>query len=185
MKAVHAKGSWGAALCILVGASLSAPPTVRAREKNEPDPATIQLFQVLNSSFGGKVEHFCLLGDMYTDASGEQYRRVVRVDYDKSRTFGRLNIYVRSVGKMTPDQLAAYSPQQIYDFGESDQAKYVKTDTLTFGAPGDLYLAAQGDGPLHSASITDQVRKQYSDLITQYVIPALQKGPGAQAPSTQ
>jgi hypothetical protein len=164
---------------------MAAPPSARAREKNEPDPVTIQLFQILNTSFGGKVDHFCLLGDMYTDASGEQYRRVLRVDYDKSRTFGRLNIYVRSVGKMTPDQLATYTPAQIYDFGESDQAKFVKSDTLTFGAPGDIYLEAEGDGPLHTTPITDEVRKQYLTLITQYVIPALQKGPASQAPASQ
>lgn len=167
------------ALFIVAGTVL-APPGALAREKYEPDQATIQLFQILNSSFGGKVDHFCLLADMYTDASGEQYRRVVRVDYDKSRTFGRLNLYVRSVGKMTPDQLATYTPAQIYDFGESDQAKFVKTDTLTFGAPGDLYLQAQDDGPLHSASINDDVRKRYSELVTQFVIPALQKGPAPQ-----
>jgi hypothetical protein len=55
----------------------------------------------------------------------------------------------------------------------------VKTDTLTFGAPGDIYLEARDDGPLHSAQITDDVRKRYSDLVTQFVIPALQKGPAA------
>ncbi len=184
MKAVQT-ARWSVALCIVMGVGLAAPSLVRAREKNEPDPATIQIFQLLNSSFGGKVEHFCLLADAYTDASGEQFRHVLRVDYDKNRAYGRLNIYVRSVGKMTPDQLATYTPQQIYDFGESDQAKFVKTDTLTFGAPGDLYLEAQDDGPLHSAPINDQVRKQYSELLTQYVIPALQKGPASQTAATR
>jgi len=180
MRAVHYGVARCVALCVVGGTILAALPVARAREKFEPDPATIQLFQILNSSFGGKVDHFCLLGDMYTDTSGQQYRRVVRVDYDKSRGFGRLNLYVRSVGKMTQDQLATYTPAQIYDFGESDQAKFVKTDTLTFGAPGDLYLEAQDDGPLHSAPITDEVRKRYSDLVTQYVIPAVQKGPTPQ-----
>jgi len=179
MRAVHPRTCWGVALSIIVGAGMGAPPRAAAREKNEPDPATIQLFQVLNASFGGKVEHFCLLADTYTDGSGQQFRHVLRVDYDKSRNFGRLSLYVRSVGNMTPEQLATYTPQQIYDFGESDQAKFVKTDTLTFGAPGDLYLAALDDGPLHSAQITDEVRKRYSDLVTQFVIPALQKGPAA------
>lgn len=180
MRAVHPRAARCVALCVVAGTTLAALPGARAREKFEPDPATIQLFQILNSSFGGKVDHFCLLADMYTDSSGQQYRRVLRLDYDKSRVFGRLNLYVRSVGKMTPDQLATYTPAQIYDFGESDQAKYVKTDTLTFGASGDLYLETQDDAPLHSAAITDEVRKRYSDLITQYVIPALQKGPAAQ-----
>jgi len=179
MRAVHPRTCWGVALSIIMGVGMAAPTGAGAREKNEPDPATIQLFQVLNSSFGGKVEHFCVLADTYTDPSGQQFRRVLRVDYDKSRSFGRLSLYVRSVGNMTPEQLAAYTPQQIYDFGESDQAKFVKTDTLTFGAPGDLYLAAQDDGPLHSAQITDDVRKRYSDFVTQFVIPALQKGPAA------
>lgn len=177
MRAVRSSTGWGVVLSMVVGIGMAAPPGAGAREKYEPDPATVQLFQVLNTSFGGKVDHFCLLGDMYTDASGQQFRHVLRVDYDKTRGFGRLNLYVRSVGKMTPDQLATYTPQQIYDFGESDQAKFVKTDTLTFGAPGDLYLEAQDDGPLHSAPITEDVRKRYSDLVTQYVIPALQKGP--------
>ena len=180
MGAVQQRAARRATLFIVLGAILAALPGASAREKYEPDQATIQLFQILNSSFGGKVDHFCLLADLYTDSSGQQYRRVLRVDYDKSRAFGRLNLYVRSVGKMTPDQLATYTPAQIYDFGESDQAKFVKTDTLSFGAPGDLDLAAQDDGPLHSAPITDEVRKHYSDLITQYVIPALQKGPAPQ-----
>lgn len=177
MGVVQPKMSWAVALSVVLGVSLAVPALTRARERNEPDAATIELFRVLNTQFGGKVEHFCLLADKYSDSSGQQFRHVLRVDYDKDRLFGRLNLYVRSVGAMTPDQLATYTPQQIYDFGESDQEKFVKTDTGSFGEKGDLYLQTRGDGPLHSETVTDEARKEYTDFITQYVIPALQKGP--------
>jgi hypothetical protein len=180
MSAVHERTRWGAVLLILAAASSAAPSRIAFSREKESDAATTQLFQILNTSYGGKVEHFCLLADTYTDASGQQYRHVLRVDYDKSRVFGRLNLYVRSVGSMTQDQLATYTPQQIYDFGESDQEKFVKTDTGPFGEKGDLYLQAEGDGPLHSTAVTSDARKHYSDFLSQYVIPALQKGPAAQ-----
>ncbi|HEV3277582.1 MAG TPA: hypothetical protein VG860_12260 [Terriglobia bacterium] len=181
MRAVYQTTSWGVALSVLVGASLASPPRVgTSRERNDADAATTQLFQILNTSFGGKLQHYCLLADTYNDSGGQTFRHVLRVEYDKDRVFGRLNLYVRSVGSMTQDQLATYTPQQIYDFGESDQEKFVKTDTGSFGQKGDIFLQVEGDGPLHSAAVTDEARKQYADFVSQYVIPALQKGPTAQ-----
>ncbi|HUI41087.1 MAG TPA: hypothetical protein VL523_03870 [Terriglobia bacterium] len=142
---------------------------------DENDP-TYQLYQLLDSTRGGVVKHLCVLADVYTDSSGTEYRHVLRLEYDKGRAFGRLELYVRSVGKMSSDQLATYTPEQIFDFGESDQEKFMKTDPGPFGQTGDLFLAAGDDGPLHSVPITDAARKQYADFITQYILPAVKGG---------
>lgn len=146
-------------------------------DPSAPDDATTQLFQLLDSSHDGKLQDFYLLGDLYKDPSkpDDEYRHVLRVEYDKSRGFGKLNLWVRSVGKMTPQQLQTYTPKQIYDFAETDQEKYVKTTVSTFGGSGDLYLRADGEGPLATSSITDDVRKSYDLFLTQYVLPALRK----------
>ena len=148
-------------------------------KKNQVDPndCTLRLFQLLDDSKGGKVDELYLLGDTYQDASeaGSQFVHVFKVEYDKSRVFGKLRIYVRSVGKMTPQQLATYTPQQIFDFGETDLEKFVKTECGEFGKPGDLYLRSSEDGPLTTTAVTDDARKHYETYVTQYILPALQK----------
>jgi hypothetical protein len=164
-------------LCLLLGLVLAAPGELfSSSKKADENDATARLFQLLDSVRNGKLDDVYVLADSYTDASGDQYRHVLRIDYDKSRAFGRLAIYVRSVGKMTPEQLAAYKPEQIYEFGESDQEKLVKTDPGPFGQRGDLYLTAADDGPLHTTAVTDEARKAYDTFVTQYVIPAVEKG---------
>ncbi|HEV2493847.1 MAG TPA: hypothetical protein VG204_12345 [Terriglobia bacterium] len=165
---------------VLAGVSIPFGSGLYAKHKAEeavPDDATAQLFQLLDSSRDGKLADFYLLADVYKDASkpDDEYRHVLRLDYDKSRGFGKLNLWVRSVGKMTPQQLQTYTPKQIYDFAETDLEKYVKTTASAFGGSGDLYLRADGDGPLATSSITDDVRKSYDVFVTQYVLPALQK----------
>ena len=161
----------------LVAAVLASPVLLSAGSRNrDENDVTGKLFQLLDTQHSGKLDDIYVLADIYTDPSGDQYRHVLRVDYDKSRTFGRLAIYLRSVGKMTPEQLSAYTPEQIYGFGESDLAKFVKTDPGPFGQRGDLYLQSSDDGPLHTTAVTDEARKSYDDFITQFVIPAVQKG---------
>jgi hypothetical protein len=157
---------------------LASPAMLQAGGRNKVDEndATAKLFELLDSEHSGKLDDIYVLADLYTDASGDQYRHVLRVDYDKSRSFGRLAIYLRSVGKMTPEQLSAYTPEQIYGFGEVDLAKFVKTDPGTFGQKGDLYLESSQDSPLHTTSVNEEARKDYETYISQYVIPALQKG---------
>jgi len=166
-------------LSIAIGLVLTAPGELSASHNNKADEndATYRLFQLLDSTHSGKLGDTYVLADAYTDASGDQYRHVLRVDYDKNRAFGRLAIYVRSVGKMTTAQLSTYTPEQIYNFGEIDLEKLVKTDPGPFGQRGDLYLTADGDGPLHTEAITDEARKTYDTFLTQYVIPAVQKAP--------
>jgi hypothetical protein len=141
------------------------------------DQATTQLFQVLDASRDGKLTEFYILGDFFKDPSkpDEEYRHVLRVEYNKNNAFGKLKICVRTVGKMTDEQLRAYSPKQIYDFGDSDSEKFVKTTCGQFGVTGDLYLRAGDDSPLTTAPVTDNVRKEYEVLVTQYVTPALEK----------
>ena len=165
-------------VCLVLGMVVTAPGGLLAVRNSRVDEndATYRLFQLLDSAHGGKLADTYVLADAYTDGNGDQYRHVLRVDYDKSHAFGRLAIYVRSVGKMTPEQLSTYTPEQIYNFGEIDLQKLVKTDPGPFGQRGDLYLTADGDGPLHTSAVTDEARKSYDTFVTQYVIPALQKG---------
>ena len=166
------------ALCFTLTAVLASPVLLGAGSRNRGDENdfTAKLYQLLDSQHNGKLDDIYVLADLYTDASGDQYRHVLRVDYDKSRSFGRLAIYLRSVGKMTPEQLAAYTPEQIYGFGEVDLAKFVKTDPGPFGQRGDLYLQSSDDQPLHTTAVSEDARKNYENYVSQFVIPALEKG---------
>ena len=147
------------------------------KEDADQDGPTARLFQFLDSTHSGKLAGFYLLADLYKDSNkpDEEFRHVLRVDYDKNRGFGKLNLYVRSVGQMDKDQLTAYSPKQIYEYGEVDLEKFVKTAPGSLGGPGDVYLRSGGDTPLASAHVTDEARKEYEAFITQYILPALQK----------
>jgi len=165
-------------LFLVVTAGLVVPASFygkNATKSADANDVTLRLFHLLDDSYGGKFDDY-VLADLYTDAaSGEQYRHIVRVDYDKNRAFGRLSLYVRGVAKMTPEQLAVYSPKEIYDFAEIDLEKFIKTDPGTFGGSGDLHLHSVNGGPLVQAAINDEVQKRYADIIAQYVIPSLEK----------
>jgi hypothetical protein len=167
-------------LLLVVGLSGNWGSDLLAKEKapvvNANDP-TYRIFQLLDSTRGGKLKDFYLLGDIYQDPKdpGRQLQRVLRIEYDKSRYFGRFRIYVRSVGKLTPEQLKTYTIEQIYDFGGSDAEKFEKIEAGPFGMTGDLYLRAEGDRPLASAPTTDEVRSEYNMLVAQYILPALEK----------
>jgi hypothetical protein len=146
----------------------------RAVDPNDPSN---RLFQLLDGSYGGKLADFYLLGEIYKNPKdpSEELQRVLRVDYDKSRGFGKLNIHVRSVGKMQPDQLKSYTPKLIYDFGVADLEKFVKTGPGRLGQPGDLYLRATDDRPLATSAVTEDVQHEFDRLITDWLLPALQK----------
>ena len=155
-------------------------PSAWAKKKAQPvspDDPTYMLYQLLNNSYGGKLTDHYLLADLYPDPqnSASQLQRVIRIDYDKNRFFGRFTIYMRSVGKLTPAQLKTYNAKQIYDFGESDDTKFEKINPGPLGETGDLYLKATSNGPLAPAPITDQVRQEYDTLITKYILPSLKK----------
>lgn len=166
------------AVVILV---LVAEPFAWARHEKETfintNSPTYKLYQLLNDSYGGKLSNFYLLADVYAEPQNpkEEFQRVLRVDYDKNSYFGRFRIFVRVVGKLTQAQLKTYNAKQIYKFGESDSAEFEKIDPGPFGQSGDLYLKATTNGPLAPATITDQVRKEYEMLVTQYILPALEK----------
>jgi hypothetical protein len=168
-----------ACLCLAV-ASGSWTPSLRAKDKTvpiDPNDPTLRLYQLLDSTHGGKLVDFYVIADVYKnpDNPNEELQHILRVEYDKDRGFGKLNIYVRSVGKIHPDQMKTYTPKEFYDFGLSDLEKYVKTDAGPFGKPGDVYLRAERDRPLASAGVTDEVRKTYESFLTLYLMPALQK----------
>src|SRR5438876_9354944 len=107
----------------------SIPPgggTLYAKHKGEqadPDDATSRLFQLLDSARDGKLADYYLLADLYKDPNepDDEYRHVLRVNYDKSRGFGKLNVWVRRLGKMIARQLEAYTRRQLDGFADADQ----------------------------------------------------------------
>ena len=123
------------------------------------------------------MDDFYFIGDVYKDEKNPeiQQQHILRADYDKTRGFGRLNLHVRSVGKINPQQMEAYTPKDFYDFGLVDLEKFLKTDPGPLGKPGDLYLRTHDDQPLHTTPVTDEVRKEYELFLTQYLLPALEK----------
>jgi hypothetical protein len=155
-------------------------PLLRAKEKStaaDPNDPTYRLFQLLDGTYSGKLEGFYLVADIYKDPvnPNQELQHILRVEYDKNHVFGKLNIYIRSVGKIQPEQMRVYTPKEFYDFGLSDLEKFVKTEAGPFGKSGDVYLRAQGDRPLATAPVTDEVRKAYETILTQHLSPALQK----------
>ncbi len=158
-----------------------AVPSGWARKKKQqsvsPNDPTYKVYQMLDDSYGGKLTDYYLLADLYADPQNpsNQLQHVIQVDYNKDRFFGKFRIYVRSVGKMTPAQLKTYDVKQIYDFGESDEAEFEKINAGPLGDTGDLFMQATSNGPLATTPITDQARQEYDMLVTQYLLPALQK----------
>ena len=172
-----------AVACLLCCAApaLHAVPRKKKKEKSgsvSANDATARLFDVLNTSDGGKLTDFYVLGDVYSDPSNpnDQYQRVLKVDYNKDYYFGRLVIHARSVAKMTPEQMAIYTPAQIYSFGGRDGQVFDKTNPGSFGSEtGDLYLTPGPNGPLRSSEVDDSVSQEYNMLVSQYILSAVQK----------
>jgi hypothetical protein len=160
--------------CGQFGGPLLAKDKKRAVDPNDP---TYRLYQLLDTTRGGRLADFYIIADVYKDSGdpGMQQQHILRVDYDKNRGFGRLSVYVRSVGKINPKQMQAYTPKDFYEFGLVDLEKFLKTDAGPLGKPGDVYLRAEGEQPLHSVPVTDEVRKEYDFFLTQYLVPALEK----------
>ena len=152
-----------------------------AKEKQPPvppDDATLRLYQFLDSSSGGKLEDLYLIADTFKDpkAQDQERQHILKVEYDRTKAFGKLRIYVRIVDKLTPEQLKTYTTKQIFEFAETDSEKFTKTDPGSLGRPGDVYfLPASEGGPLATAPITDEARSTYDRYITDYILPALQK----------
>ena len=140
----------------------------------DPNDPTLRLYDLLDSTRGGKLQDFFLLADIYTE-QGKEFQHVLRADYEKNHAFGKLKIYVRSVAQMAPEQLQSYTPKQVYDFGETDLEQFVKTEPGEFGKQGDIYLRGDAENPLATTPITDEARKSYQMLVNQYLLPALQK----------
>ena len=172
---------WGSkrfgSIAILATLLAITAPLLGAKEKNPPvdsnDP-TLRLYNLLDSTHGGKLQDFFVLGNVYTEA-GQEYQHVLRLEYDKSKAFGRLTIHVRAVAKMPPDQAQNYTPKSLYDFGDSDLEKFVKTDPGEFGRQGDVYLRSGEDAPLATTPATDQAKRFYAQALSQYILPALEK----------
>lgn len=151
-----------------------------SKEKTQavgPDDVTFRLFQLLDKSYGGKLEEFYVIGDTYKNpkAEDQDLQRVFRAEYDKTKVYGRFRLDVRSVDKLTAEQLKNYTAKQIFEFGESDVEKFTKTDPGSFGRVGDLYLQAAENGILATAPVTADTRKAYETYVGQWVLPALEK----------
>ncbi len=158
--------------------TLAVPLSALARKKHttvNPDDPTYQLYQLLNKSYGGNLKDFYVLADLYNGPQGEQLQHVLRVNYNEHSYFGRLQIAVRSVGKLSPAQLKTYDLQQLFKFGEQTEEQFDKSNPGPFGGTGDLFLQATDSGPLASASITGATRSQYEMFVQQYILPALKK----------
>ena len=170
----------GAVLTILVLGGGNAP-RLGAKDKASqvgPNDPTLRLYSLLDSKYNGKLEDYYTLADVVNDPKnpGQTLQHVLCVAYNKDRAFGKLNIHVRTVAPLTPEQLKAYNTKQIYDFAESDSAKFTKTDPGPFGKPGDVYFEQSSDGgALRAVSVTAEVQAQYERLVTQYLLPALEK----------
>ena len=163
------------------------PPQKRGKTQPVPsDDPTLKLFTLLDSSFAGKLADFYLLGDVYkgADHPDQELQHVLRVEYNKNVFFGKFKIDVRGIGKPTEEQLKIYSIQQFYD-GGSEAERFAKLEAGPFGREGDLYVYTKGDAPLASAPITPEVQAEYQRLLTQYVIPALEKKKAADQPPTR
>ena len=168
-----------AAFCALL-TTTGLPTVCVAKEKPvvvSPDDVTLRLFQLLDSSYGGKLSEFYVVGDVYKDPKNpdKELQHVFKAEYEKARAFGRLRLYVRSVDKLTPGQLKDYTPQQIYEFADTDMEKFTKTDPGPLGRTGDLYFQARENGPLATVPITDEARKEYETYVSQWLMPALEK----------
>jgi hypothetical protein len=174
--------SMGMLMVVVIAISVATGALASAKEKKDsesPGDPTYQLFQLLDNSYAGKLTDFCVVADTYTNpAQGSQvFVHILQVDYDKSRFFGRFRIYVRGVSQLSPDQLKAYTPEQIYGFG-SDVEKFEKISPGPFGEAGDVYFCATASGSLVPAPITDEVRKEYEFFLARYIVPALEKQAG-------
>ena len=139
------------------------------------DDPTYRLFQLLDTTRGGKLTDFYVLGSVYKNPQNpqEEFQQVARVVYDKDLAFGKLTLFLRSVAKMDPAQMRIYTPKEIYEFAESDLEKYTKTDAGPFGGQGDVYFHATDTGGLRTVPITDEVQTAYATFLTQYILPAL------------
>lgn len=137
---------------------------------------TSHLYQIADQSLQGKFS-FYLLAGTYPDPAkaGAQLQRVLRVVYDKDLYFGRFAIHIRTVSKLTPDQLIAYTPEEIFNYGNADTEEFEKINPGRFGRTGDLYLASSNGGPLATAPITPDVQSEYEKLVTDYVLPEVEK----------
>ena len=176
---------WIIAAAVTVGCLFGPAPDSWGKEKKgkevldvvEPNDATLRLFQILDTNYGGKLKDMYVVADVQTDRNNpsREVQRVLRVEYDKARAYGRLNIYSRVVDKLGAEQLQSYTPQLIYDYGGEDVEKYTKTEPGRFGRTGDTFCLAKTDSPLVTSPVTDDVRKAYETLVTQYLMPALQK----------
>jgi len=172
-------GSGLGVVIAVIAMSLASAALAYAKAKKDsasPDDPTYQMYQLLDNSYGGELTDFCLLADTYTNPAqgGQVFEHVLQVDYDKSRFFGRFRIYVRGVSQLTPGQLKAYTPEQIYSFG-SDVEKFEKISPGPFGEAGDVYVRATTSGLLAPVPITDEARKEYEFFLARYIVPALEK----------
>lgn len=174
-------GKWGgsmalAAVLVALGWGSAGLQAKKHKVYLPPGP-TPQLFDLLNSSYNGKLSNYYVLADTFQDPDNpsQKLTHVLKVDYDKTKVFGKMTIHVRVVDQLEPQQLKAYTPEQIFNFGQYDAEKFVKTGGGRFGEPGDMFLHAKGDMPLASAPITDTVRQEYDKYLTDYLIPVLKK----------
>ncbi len=156
---------------------MAAPRSTVEKTKVDPSDPTARLYQSLNKNYAGQLKDFFVLADIVKDSQNppQEFQHVLRVEYDQQKSFGRFRIYVRRVARLTPEQLKTYSPEQVYNFAFEDEEKFEKIEPGPFGLTGDLYFHVRPEMPLHTAPVTDEVRKQYQLYVNDYILPAVEK----------
>lgn len=168
------------ALCCFAAAvapgAWAFPRRHKKKEAASENGPTAQLYRLLDNSMGGKLNIY-ILANVYSEPSkpAQEFQRVLHVLYNKDLYFGRFVIHSRSVSKLTQEQMVIYTPEQIFNYADRDSAKFEKINDGPFGQTGDLYLLATDDHPPASAPITDAVQQEYNMLLTDYIIPAVEK----------
>jgi hypothetical protein len=167
---------------LLIGAGSNAG-RLGAKDKGtriDPNDPTFRLYTLLDSKYNGKLSDFYVLADVLNDPKnpGQSQQHILMIEYSKDRGFGKLNMHMRTVAQLSPEQMKTYSPKQIYDFAESDSAKFTKTDPGPFGKQGDVYFEPTAEGgAMGSVPVKPEVQAQYDRFVTEYVLPALEKKP--------
>ena len=171
-------------LLVLVDGTARVGAKDKTTQVSDNDP-TVRLYNLLDTKYNGKLSDYYVLADVINDPKnpGQPQQHVIGLDYSKDRVFGKLMLHVRVVGQVTPEQLKAYSAKQIFEFGESDSAKFTKTDPGPFGRPGDVYFEQAPDGgALGTVPVTPEVQAQFERFVTQYLLPALENKGGETSP---
>src|SRR2546425_8124267 len=75
---------------VWAGVAAGGHPAKEKQPAIDPNDPTLRLYQLIESSYGGKLDDFYLLADTYKDQKNpdQELQHVLRVEFDKNRAFG-------------------------------------------------------------------------------------------------